>query len=134
MNWPYSWYHAFTLSDSVVLLTYSQTCYFLGMILQLSMPNLSLFEPKWITNYRVYQLNMNKSTKITVAQKIYRHSSFNTVLLYSGILSNTVFSRLKTALFIHLTRYFPWAKKFFLPIVSKRSKLEYGLTNLYYSE
>ena len=35
-----------------------------------------------------------------------RHSSFNAVLLYRGILSTAVFSRLKTALNFHLTRFF----------------------------
>ena len=37
---------------------------------------------------------------------LYRHSSFIVVLLYSGILSNAFFSRLKTALHFHLTRVF----------------------------
>ena len=49
---------------------------------------------------------------------IYRHSSFNVVLLYRGILSNAVFSRSKTALNFHLTRFFQkkknLKKKFFL--------------------
>ena len=36
----------------------------------------------------------------------YRHSSYNAVLLYRGILSNAVFSKPKTALKFYLTRFF----------------------------
>ena len=36
----------------------------------------------------------------------YRHSSFNAVLLYRGIPSTAVFTRSKTALKFHLTRFF----------------------------
>ena len=36
----------------------------------------------------------------------YRHSSYNAVLLYRGILSNMVFSKPKTALKFYLTRFF----------------------------
>ena len=37
---------------------------------------------------------------------MYRHSSYNAVLLYRGILSNAVFSKPKTALKFYLTRFF----------------------------
>ena len=50
----------------------------------------------------------------THSKKNYRHSSFNAVLLYRGILSNAVFLIIKTALFFHLTRFlWPKVKKFF---------------------
>lgn len=43
---------------------------------------------------------------------LYRHSSFNGVLLYRGILSNVVFLNSKTALFYYLTRFFHgWNQK-----------------------
>jgi hypothetical protein len=35
----------------------------------------------------------------------YRHSSYNAVLLYRGILSNAVFSKPKSALKFYLTRF-----------------------------
>ena len=52
-------------------------------------------------------------------QGMYRHSSYNAVLLYRGIPSNAVFSKPKTALNFYLTRFFQnknkkiWKKKFF---------------------
>ena len=49
---------------------------------------------------------------------IYRHSSYNAVLLYRGIPSNAVFSKPKTSLKFYLTRFFQKKnckkKKFFL--------------------
>ena len=39
-------------------------------------------------------------------QGMYRHSSYNAVLLYRGIPSNAVFSKPKTALNFYLTRFF----------------------------
>ena len=39
-------------------------------------------------------------------KKYYRHSSYNAVLLYRGILSNAVFSKPKIALEFYLTRFF----------------------------
>ena len=50
--------------------------------------------------------NLSNVLTLLFSLSVYRHSSFNAVLLYRGILSNAVFFRPKTALNFHLTRFF----------------------------
>ena len=59
--------------------------------------------------------------KLVHNAQIYRHSSYNTVLLYRGIPSNLVFSKPKTVLNFYLTRFFQNKEKKFQKICTQKN-------------